>query len=279
MSPFKLAQFSCALKIVDRPSVSRVLILVALLLDNMEFNFQGKKALVTGAGKGIGRGIAEELWKGGATVYALSRTQSDLDSLQADFPGMQIVCVDLQDWNATQKAVVAIGDVDLLVNNAGVLIPTSVLDSPENAYNTIIDINVKAVVNVTQIVGKGMVARRCGAIVNISSLAAKFHIESEYIYGAAKAALDQLTRCQAVELGPHQVRVNAIIPTATKTAMVEKFIAENDAGLVQDIINRAPIHRIAEVKDIVDATLYLLSDKADMINGAILPVDGGFWCT
>ncbi len=235
---------------------------------------------MTGAGKGIGRAISVALWKGGATVYAVSRTQSDLDSLQTDCPGIQGVRVDLQDWNATQTTITTLGDVDLLVNNAGVWKSSSVLDTPEENYKIMMDVMVKAVVNVTQVVAKGMVARRSGAIVNISSICSRsYDVESDYIYCAAKAAVDQLTRCQAVELGPHQVRVNSVNPTVVKTSMVATYISEQDAGPVQRIVDRMPMSRMAEEKDIVNATLYLLSDKADMINGAILPVDGGYWCT
>ena len=128
---------------------------------------------MTEAVKGIGRAIAVALWKGGATVCAVSRTQSDLDSLQTDCPGIKGICVDLQDWNATQKAITAVGDVDLLVNNAGLWKPTSVLDTREENYNAIMGVMVKAVVNVTQLLAKGMVARCSGAIVNMSSICSR----------------------------------------------------------------------------------------------------------
>ena len=88
-----------------------------------------------------------------------------------------------------------------------------------------------------------------------------------------------MTRCQAVELGPHQVRVNSVNPTIVKTPMVATYISEENAGSIKKVIDRMPMSRMAEEKDVVHATLYLLSDKADMINGAILPVDGGYWCT
>ncbi|KAK2175982.1 hypothetical protein NP493_692g06010 [Ridgeia piscesae] len=101
----------------------------------MDIRFDGKRALVTGAGKGIGKGIAEALFAGGAETYALSRTQEDLDKLEAENPGMHTVCVDLSDWATARKAVEQIGSVDLLVNNAGILEQSPFLETEESQLN------------------------------------------------------------------------------------------------------------------------------------------------
>ena len=136
------------------------------------FDFSGKRALVTGAGKGIGRATVKALVECGAEVVALSRTQSDLDSLKKEVNGIKTVCVDLQDLKSTLKEVESIGPIHLLVNNAAVAMLQPFLEVTEEAYDISMSINVKAVLFLTQAVVKGMVERgEKGSIVNISSQA------------------------------------------------------------------------------------------------------------
>ncbi len=122
----------------------------------MEVTFKDKRALVTGAGKGLGRATAKALWSAGATTYALDHTQSDLDSLQLECPGINIICVDLSNWEAARSAVEDIGPVDLLVNNAGIYKFQLLLDITEKDFDDIYNVNVKAILNISQIVAKGM---------------------------------------------------------------------------------------------------------------------------
>ena len=145
-------------------------------------------------------------------------------------------------------------------------------------YDFIMDVMVKAVVNVTEVIAQGMVERKRGAIVNMSGILSQRHADTCYIHCAAKGALDQLTRCQAVELGPFNIRVNSVNPTIVKTPLVREVQSRNPE-VVDGLTKRAPIKGAASMQDVVNATLFLLSDKADMINGAFLPVDGGYWCT
>ena len=126
------------------------------------YDFTGKHALVTGAGKGIGRDLVKHLWKAGAQVTALSRTQGDLDSLKAEYPGIKTARADLSNWMDTQRVVTNCGDIDLLVNNAGLFRPSSVLETTEDAFDANFNTNVKGVVNVTQIVARNMVERKQG---------------------------------------------------------------------------------------------------------------------
>ncbi len=134
------------------------------------FDFSGKNALVTGAGKGIGRDIVKDLWQAGAKVTAVSRTQSDLDSLQAEYPGINIVKADLGKWKETQTALTKCHDIDLVVNNAGVFRPSTVLESTEDAVDGNFDINVKGLINVTQVLAKKMVERKKGKCFSISNI-------------------------------------------------------------------------------------------------------------
>ena len=140
------------------------------------------------------------------------------------------------------------------------------------------NVTVKAVVNVTEVIARGMVEQKRGAIVNMSSLVSQRHWETGYIYCVAQGALDQLTRCQAVELGPFNIRVNSVHPTVVDTPGAREWRAHSPEA-VDCFIRRAPIKREAGIQDVVNAVIYLLSDKADMINGAFLPVDGGWMCT
>ncbi|KAG2461113.1 RFNG acetylglucosaminyltransferase, partial [Polypterus senegalus] len=176
---------------------------------NMEISFANKRALVTGAGKGIGRDTAKALVKGGAAVIAVSRTQSDLDSLKAEIVAREM-----------------------------------------------------------KVRGTG------GSIVNISSQASQAAIKDHAVYCATKGALDMLTKVMALELGPHKIRVNSVHPTVVLTAM-GRFRWE-DPENAKYMISRIPLGKFAEVEDVVNAILFLLSNKSSMINGALLPVDGGF---
>lgn len=241
----------------------------------MDIRFDGKRALVTGAGKGIGRDIAIALHKGGAETVAVSRTQADLDSLQAQYPDMKTLTQDLSDWAATRSAIEALGHFDLLVNNAAVHRMIPFLDFPEDQIDLVFNSNYKSVFNVSQVVARGMVERGVGgAIVNISSDSAPSAFQGEAAYGASKAAVDALTRIMALELGPKQIRVNSVLPSLTRTAAVADTYLK-DQALLHSILSRVPLGRIAEVEDITNVVLFLLSDKAAFVNGVALLVDGG----
>ncbi|KAL8593306.1 hypothetical protein ACOMHN_009959 [Nucella lapillus] len=169
----------------------------------MSFKFNGKRALVTGAGKGIGRDIAKALHQGGATVVAISRTQSDLDSLKEECPGMETLTLDISDWDTTKEAVHKLGHFDLLVNNAGVGSTAPFLDFTKEDLDCTFDINFKGVFNVSQVVARGMVEKGSGgSIVNLSSTASLIGIHGHAAYCPSKAAVDSLTRVMALELGP-----------------------------------------------------------------------------
>lgn len=239
----------------------------------MAFSFSYKRALVTGAGKGIGRGIALRLANLGAKVYAISRTQEDIDSLIKEMPEIEAFNVDIADWTKTKKIVENIGPIELLVNNAGVTYPTPFLDVTKELLDNEFDINYKAAFNITQVVAKGIVERgQSGSVVNISSIAGLRIGPSLSSYCSAKAALDMLTKTTALELGSHNIRVNSVNPSMVMTPMALKHCSTEEQ---QYFKSRTPLQRLANVEDIVNTTLFLLSDHASMINGIVMPVDGG----
>ena len=239
------------------------------------FDFSGKRALVTGAGKGIGRETVKALVECGAEVVALSRTQSDLDSLSSELPGITALCVDLRKLDETLEVAQSLGPIHLLVNNAGVTELQSFLDVTQDAFEYVMDINVKAVLFVSQVVAKGMVERgQGGSIVNISSQSSICALPNHTVYCASKGALDMLSAVMGLELGAHGVRVNTVHPTVVMTDMGKK--AWSDPKKAGDMLSKIPMGKFAEVEDVVNAILFLLSDKSAMINCTKLPVDGGF---
>ncbi|XP_055005983.1 L-xylulose reductase isoform X3 [Boleophthalmus pectinirostris] len=206
------------------------------ILGQMEISFAGKHALVTGAGKGIGRATACSLSRCGAKVTALTRTQTDLDSLLLECPSIVPVCVDLSDWGATAAALEHAGPFDLLVNNAACAILQPFLE---------------------------VIQCECEG-------------SSTCVSGSTKAALDMLTKVMALELGPYKIRVNCVNPTVVMTEMGR--IGWSDAEKASAMKSRIPLGQFAEVEDVVNSILFLLSDKSNMTSGATLPVDGGFLC-
>lgn len=239
----------------------------------MNIRFDGKRALVTGAGRGIGREIAIAIASCGAETIALDVNKNDLEALQKEFPEMKTAVCDLGDWEGTKKIVESLGHIDLLVNNAGVGIVEDIGSIKERSFDLTISINLRAAVNLTQIVSHGMIERKQGgSIVNISSQASMVALQGHVSYSASKAGLDGVTRVMALELGKHQIRVNTVNPTVIMTDMGRKAW-DNPKG--EPMKKRIPLGRFAEVEDVVHPVLFLLSDKAAMINGVSLPVDGG----
>ena len=240
----------------------------------MNPDFAGRRVLVTGAGKGIGREIARHLAACNAAVIALSRTPADLESLR-DETGCETIVVDLADVRATRAALQGIGTVELLVNNAGVSILEPFLDVSVEAFDEVMAVNVRGALIVSQIVARGMIAAgRGGVIVNLSSVASSRALADHTSYCTSKGAMDQLTRMMALELGPHNIRVNAVNPTVTLTPMGE--MAWGDPAKSAPILGRIPLGRFARPVQVAEVVAWLLSDSAGMVHGVTLPIDGGY---
>lgn len=232
-------------------------------------DFSGKRVLVTGAGKGIGRETAQLLTRFGAEVIALGRSAADLS-----YSGNPLV-VDLADVDATRIAVTSVLPIDLLVNCAGVVELESVLETSMETFDRTLAINTRAPLLVAQRVAQDLVRRgQSGAIVNVSSLAAKVATRDHLAYCASKAALDAITQVMALELGPHGIRVNSVNPIVTLTPMADK--AWSDPAKAEPMLARIPLGRFAQPGEVAAAIAFLLSDDAAMIHGTTLTVDGGF---
>lgn len=239
----------------------------------MNIDFKGKKALVTGAGRGIGKEIVRLLVQCNAQVVAVTKTQANLDELKVEFPAIETVCLDVSNWNATKEALGRLNDIELLVNNAAVAICEPIGQISEQSVDTQYNVNVKAVINVTQTLAEGMKKRKSGSIVNLSSMAGIVGLADHLVYGGTKAALDLMTKVMALELGPYNIRVNSVNPTVVWTEMAQ--VGWSDPEKARRMVSKIPLNRFIEPVEVARAVVYLLSDQSTMISGTILPIDGG----
>jgi len=243
----------------------------------MKIDFQKKTALVTGAASGIGREIAKTLAESNASVIGMDMSREGLDALEKEID-CRTIQVDVLDTDATKAAIAQAGDIELLVNCAGITILEPFLETTVEAFDKVLGVNLRGVMVVAQAVARGMVERgKGGAIVNISSQASMVALAEHTSYCVAKGGVDQLTRVMALELGPHNIRVNAVNPTVTKTDMAK--LAWSDPAKSGPMLAKIPLGKFAQPSDVAHAVAYLLSDQADMIHGAMLPIDGGFLAT
>ncbi|GAB1297187.1 Carbonyl reductase [Apodemus speciosus] len=241
----------------------------------MKLNFSGLRALVTGAGKGIGRDTVKALHASGAKVVAVTRTNSDLVSLAKECPGIEPVCVDLGDWEATEKALGGVGPVDLLVNNAALVIMQPFLEVTKEAFDRSFSVNLRAVFQVSQMVARDMINRGvAGSIVNVSSMVAHVTFPNLVTYSSTKGAMTMLTKAMAMELGPHKIPVNSVNPTVVLTDMGKKVSA--DPEFARKLKERHPLRKFAEVEDVVNSILFLLSDSSASTTGSGILVDSGY---
>jgi NAD(P)-dependent dehydrogenase (short-subunit alcohol dehydrogenase family) len=237
----------------------------------LHHSFQGKKVLVTGGGRGIGRTVIQRLYDDGAQIYTLEKDPSLVEQLQKELPKAVVVCVDLRDWKATKAAIEKFGPLDHLVNNAGVLVPQEFMDVTEETLELHMAVNFKAMVAVTQAVAKGMIdSGNGGSIVNMSSLAGHLTVPGILSYSCSKAAVIMLTKAMALELGKHRIRANCVCPTGVATEMAA--LLPPAAGAV---IGRAVDPRPVSPEEVADTVLYLLSPLAGMITGEDVTIDAG----
>jgi len=256
------------------------------------FDFSGKYALVTGAGKGIGRGITLGLHKAGCTVISVTRSQADLDSLVKEtendgkiIPVLLDLSVSQTETNSALRPFFQKYPIDYLVNNAAISNASYTLDkvTPEDLKKHF-DINLNSLIWVTQIYGQELRNRYAndnsirGSVVNISSQASQTILDNHGIYGMTKASVDYLTRQQAKELGREsKIRVNAVNPTVIWTDMARLHWSKPENA--NPALARIPLGRFGEIDEVVQPVLFLLSDAAGMITGERILIDGGFVTT
>ena len=234
----------------------------------------GKRALVTGGTSGIGRATAEAHAREGAYVLVSGRSEARggevVAAIREAGGDAEFVPADLGDVDDVRALAARASDVDVLVNNAGVFPAGPTHELSESAFDEAFAVNVKAPFLLTAAIAPKMVERGGGSIVNVTTMVAEFGMAGLSAYGASKAATALLTKAWAAEYGPMGVRVNAVSPGPTATPGTDAMGEGFDA-----IVSTIPLGRAAAPEEIAETIVFLASDRASYLNGAIVPVDGG----
>jgi NAD(P)-dependent dehydrogenase (short-subunit alcohol dehydrogenase family) len=247
------------------------------------FRLDGSTALVTGAGRGLGAAIAEAYATCGADLILLGRTRSHLNEvaqrINAAGGQSRVIACDVTDDNQLRNAIADLPTLDILVNNAGTNFPEPFVEVSDEHLDTMIDLNVRACFVAAQAAVKKMLeddtrTDKGGCVINMSSQMGHVGSPNRTVYCMTKHALEGLTKAMAVELAPHNIRVNSIGPTFTDTPLMRKVV---DTPEKRDfIMSRIPLGKLATLGDIAAAAVYLASPAAAMITGTHLVVDGGW---
>jgi NAD(P)-dependent dehydrogenase (short-subunit alcohol dehydrogenase family) len=246
------------------------------------FQLENKVAIVTGAGRGIGRAIAIGLAEAGANVILLSRTESDLREVAGEIEklGRHVTTIqtDVTNREDIQKAMNVISQqynaVDILINNAGMNIRSKALEVTDEEWQQIMDTNLKSAFMMSQEVGRVMKEKGTnGRIINIASVAGHVALRTGVVYAATKAAMIQMTKVLALEWGQYGININSIGPWYFKTPLTEKLL--QDEEYVSGILSVTPLKRVGELQELVGPAVFLCSDAASYITGQTLFVDGG----
>ena len=244
--------------------------------------FEGKVAIVTGASRGIGRGIALRLAQEGARVVVNHRNspqggEETAAAIREAGGEALVIQADVSRYDEAQRLVkeaeAAFGRVDVLVNNAGTTRDTLLLMMKEEQWDTVVDTNLKSVFNCCKAVARPMVKRKYGRIVNISSVSGLAGQAGQTNYAASKAGVVAFSKSLAKELGSRNITVNVVAPGFVPTALTEDILAEGDN--TQKAIEATPLGRLGTAQDVAAAVAFLASDEASFITGQVLSVDGG----
>jgi NAD(P)-dependent dehydrogenase (short-subunit alcohol dehydrogenase family) len=248
-----------------------------------QFDLNGKVALVTASGRGLGRAIALALANAGADVALGLRDRNAHGGLPAEIEAlgrralplqMDVTSLD-QIFRAVDDTVAHFGQLDILVNNAGIAPGNLAENVREEDYDQTLAVNLKGTFFASQAAGRVMIRQQSGRIINMSSQAGFAALPTESIYCATKAAIVHLTKCLAVEWGKHGITVNAVAPTFIETPGTEECLA--DVDFRADVVERiAALHRIGQPMDVAGAVVFLASPAASLITGHTMLIDGGW---
>jgi 3-oxoacyl-[acyl-carrier protein] reductase len=234
-------------------------------------SLEGKTALVTGASRGIGRAIATELAEAGASVVLGYRTGKDeAESLAAELGG-RAVQADVADAADAARLVAETGDLDVLVNNAGLTRDGLLARMSDDDWRVVIETNLSSVFYTCRAVCRPMMKKRAGAIVNVSSIVGVHGNWGQTNYGASKAGIIGFTKSLARELGSRNIRANVVAPGYVKTQLTDVLPEEATRAMLES----TPLGRLGEPADVAGAVRFLCSDEASFITGEVVLVDGG----
>ncbi|HTI00012.1 MAG TPA: SDR family oxidoreductase [Acidisoma sp.] len=240
---------------------------------------EGRRALVTGAGRGLGVACAAALAQAGAAVTLAARSHEEIEAvagaIRADGGQAETLVLDVLDAAAVQSALAGQETYDILVNNAGTNRPAPFMDVSLADFDAVMALNLRAAFVVSQAVARGLRdAGQAGSIIHVSSQMGHVGGRNRTVYCASKHALEGLTKAMAIELGPLGIRVNTICPTFIETPLTKPFF-ENEV-FARDVLNRIKLGRLGQLEDMMGAVVFLASDASALMTGSALMLDGGW---
>jgi len=243
------------------------------------FRLEGRHALVTGAGRGIGVAIATALAQHGAHVHLAARSGAEIEELAEALRGAgwraTPLPLDVTDPEAVQAAVAQLPVLSVLVNNAGTNRPKPITEVTQEDFDAVFGLNVRALYLVTQaVVARMLAAGQPGSVINISSQMGHVGGPNRTLYCGSKHAVEGITKALAIELAPRGIRVNSIAPTFIETAMTRPYFEV--PGFKDTVLSKIALGRLGQVEDIMGAVAYLASDASALVTGTSLVVDGGW---
>jgi NAD(P)-dependent dehydrogenase (short-subunit alcohol dehydrogenase family) len=243
------------------------------------FRLDGKRALVTGAGRGIGLAAAAALAQAGADVTLAARTSAQIEeaaaAIRAHGCKAEALVLDVTDVAAARRAVGAAAPFQILVNNAGMNRPAPLSDVTVEDFDAIFALNVRAAYFMAQAVARRLVeAKLPGSIINISSQMGHVGAARRSVYCASKHAMEGFTKAMAIELAPHAIRVNTLGPTFVETPLTRPFFANE--SFRKEVLGKIKLGRLGQVEDLTGAIVFLASDASALMTGSTLVVDGGW---
>ena len=245
--------------------------------ENLGFSLQGQVALVTGASRGIGYGLAQALAGAGAEVVVAARDAERLGELARAIDGDPVV-MDVARPESIRAGIDGVverhGRIDVLVNNAGLGANHPAVDVTEADWDTMFDVNLRGLFFCCQAAGKHMISRGHGRVVNMSSQAGLVGIRDHAVYCATKGGVNLLTKVLALEWAPFGITVNAVAPTFIYTPGTAERL--DDPAYNRGVLDRIPLGKVGQISDVSAAVLYLASEAGRMVTGIVLPVDGGW---
>lgn len=248
-------------------------------MTSLSFRLEGKRALVTGAGRGIGRAIVEAMAEAGAEVTLCARSRDEIDTFAAELTarGLRAIALplDVTDVAAFRTAIEARPAFDIFVNNAGTNRPKPLSRVTEEDYDAVMSLNLRAVIFASQAVSGRMIVQGIkGSIINISSQMGHVGAANRTLYCASKWAIEGFTKALAVELGQSGIRVNTICPTFIETPMTRPFF--QDKAFHAEVLSKIKLGRLGQPEEVAAAAVFLASDAASLMTGSALMLDGGW---
>lgn len=246
------------------------------------FSLKGRRALVTGASKGIGSEICRVLADAGADIAAVARDAQGLADVKASVEAMGRTCLAIAadlatvegPQSAARQALAAFGTIDILVNNAGVTTVKSIVDTPVDDWEWVNAVNLRAPFLLAQALAPNMIKQQLGKVINVSSQSGVVALADHAAYGASKGGLNMLTKVMTVEWARHNIQCNTVCPTVILTPMGEMVWGDPDKG--GPMMAKIPAGRFGKTTEVADLVLFLASSASDLINGQDILIDGGF---